>query len=193
MKKTILFSTLFGLALLISACGPAAASTQAPAPTATTAPTASAMPVATATSAPTASAMPVATATSAPTASAMPVASPSSAATVMVGQNSTLNSFLAASNGMTLYIFTNDTPGASNCNGQCASLWPPLLTNGAPVAGQGVNASLLGTITRSDGSTQVTYNNWPLYYYSKDSAAGDTTGEGVGSVWFVITPDGNKE
>ena len=94
---------------------------------------------------------------------------------------------------MTLYIFTNDTPGTSNCNGQCASLWPPLLTNGSPVAGQGVTSSMLGTVMRADGTTQVTYNSWPLYYYAKDSTAGDTNGEGVGSVWFVITPDGMKK
>ena len=174
MRNKILFSTLLGLALLISACGAAT-----PAPTAAPVPTATAMPVATA------SAMPVASDT--------PASTPSSAASVMVSQNATLGSFLVDSNGMTLYLYTNDTPGTSTCTGSCASNWPPLLTNGAPVAGQGVDAAMLGTTQRADGTTQVTYNSWPLYYFAGDSAAGDTNGEGKGSVWYVITPDGMKQ
>jgi predicted lipoprotein with Yx(FWY)xxD motif len=176
MRNKILFSALLGLALLISACGAAT-----PAPTAA--------PVATATTAPaaTATAMPVATA------SAMPVATASAAATVMVSQNATLGSFLVDSKGMTLYLYTNDTPGTSTCSGGCATNWPPLLTNGAPIAGQGVNAAMLGITTRADGTTQVTYNSWPLYYFAGDSAAGDTNGEGKGSVWYVMTPAGTKQ
>lgn len=167
MRNKILFSALLGLALVLSACGAAAT----PAPTA--------MPVATA------SAMPVATDTVA--------SAPSSAATVMVGQNATLGSFLVDSKGMTLYLYTTDTPGTSTCTAGCASIWPPLLTTGAPVAGQGVNAAMLGTTQRADGTTQVTYNSWPLYYFASDSAAGDTNGEGKGGVWYVITPDGMKK
>jgi predicted lipoprotein with Yx(FWY)xxD motif len=91
---------------------------------------------------------------------------------------------------MTLYLFTKDTPNTSNCYGGCASYWPPLLTNGAPVAGTGVTASMLGTTKRTDGTVQVTYNGWPLYYYASDKAAGDVTGENVQGVWFVITPSG---
>ncbi len=115
-----------------------------------------------------------------------------SAAVVDLGQNSTLGSFLVDSKGITLYLFTKDTPNTSNCYAGCIGYWPPLLTNGAPVAGPGVNASLLGTTKRSDGTTQVTYNGWPLYYYVSDKAAGDTTGENVQNVWFVITPAGSK-
>ncbi len=113
--------------------------------------------------------------------------------TVMVGQNATLGSFLVDSKGMTLYIYLSDTPGQSNCTGGCATNWPPLPTTGAPVAGQGVTASLLGTTTRADGTLQVTYNGWPLYYYASDKAAGDTNGEGIGNVWYVITPDGAQK
>jgi predicted lipoprotein with Yx(FWY)xxD motif len=94
------------------------------------------------------------------------------------------------SKGMTLYLNTRDTPGTSNCSGGCANAWPPLLTTGAPTARTGVTASLLGTTTRVDGTTQVTYSGWPLYYYANDKAAGDTTDEGVGTVWYVITPAG---
>jgi predicted lipoprotein with Yx(FWY)xxD motif len=113
-----------------------------------------------------------------------------SGAVVNVGQNSTLGSFLVDSKGMTLYLYTKDTPNTSNCYDGCAGYWPPLLTTGTPVAGTGVTASLLGTTKRTDGTTQVTYNGWPLYYYVSDKAAGDTTGENVQGVWFVITPAG---
>ena len=114
-------------------------------------------------------------------------------AVVNVGQNSTLGSFLVDSKGMTLYLFTTDTPNTSNCYGGCAKFWPPLLTTGAPTAGAGVTASMLGTTKRTDGTTQVTYNGWPLYYYVSDKAAGDTTGENVQGSWFVITPAGVKK
>jgi predicted lipoprotein with Yx(FWY)xxD motif len=116
--------------------------------------------------------------------------SPSGGAVVNVGKNSTLGSFLVDSKGMTLYLYTKDSPNTSNCYGSCATYWPPLLTTGAPIAGTGVTGSLLGTTKRTDGTTQVTYNGWPLYYYVTDKAAGDTTGENVQGVWFVITPAG---
>ncbi len=127
-------------------------------------------------------------------ASATPAASaaamPSGPAVVNVGQTSALGSFLVDSKGMTLYLFTKDTPNTSNCYSSCAALWPPLLTNGTPTAGTGVTASMLGTTKRTDGTVQVTYNGWPLYYYVTDKAAGDTTGENVQGVWFVVTPAG---
>jgi len=113
-------------------------------------------------------------------------------ASVMVAKNDALGSFLVDAKGMTLYLFTNDTPNTTVCYGKCAVAWPPLLTTGAPVAGDGVDASKLGTTKRTDGTTQVTYNGWPLYYYIKDLKAGDTTGQNVGSVWFVISPAGDK-
>jgi len=115
---------------------------------------------------------------------------PGGPAAVNVGQNAALGSFLVDSKGMTLYLFTKDTPNTSNCYGGCASYWPPLLTNGAPIAGTGVTASMLGSTKRTDGAIQVTYNGWPLYYYLSDKAAGDTTGENVQGTWFVVTPAG---
>jgi predicted lipoprotein with Yx(FWY)xxD motif len=100
--------------------------------------------------------------------------------------------FLTDAKGMTLYLFTKDTPDISTCYDQCAAAWPPLLTDGAPVAGsgQGMSASLLGATTRKDGKVQVTYNKLPLYYYAKDQKPGDLTGQGVGKVWFVVSPRG---
>ena len=118
---------------------------------------------------------------------------PTGPATVNISQNATLGSFLVDSKGMTLYLYTTDTPNTSNCYGPCATAWPYLLTNGAPIAGSGVTGSLLGTTTRTDGTTQVTYNGWPLYYFQTDKVAGDTTGENVQGVWFVITPAGVKK
>jgi predicted lipoprotein with Yx(FWY)xxD motif len=112
--------------------------------------------------------------------------------TVQVGKNDALGSFLVDDKGMTLYLFTKDTPNTTTCYDKCATNWPPLLTSGAPVAGEGADASNLGTITRTDGAVQVTYNGWPLYYYAKDKASGDVVGQNVGDVWFVISPAGDK-
>ncbi len=120
-------------------------------------------------------------------------ATPTSPAVVNVAQNTNLGSYLVDSTGMTLYIRTKDTPGTSSCYNSCPTNWPPLLTNGAPTAGTGVTASLLGTTTRTDGTVQVTYNGWPLYYSNKDKVIGDTNGESVNSVWYVMTPAGTQK
>jgi predicted lipoprotein with Yx(FWY)xxD motif len=114
------------------------------------------------------------------------------AATLMVSQQEGLGQFLTDDQGLSLYLFTKDTPNTSTCYDQCAQNWPPLLTSGAPVAGEGVDAALLGTTQRQDGSAQVTYNGWPLYYYIKDKQPGDTTGQAVGDVWYVISPQGQE-
>jgi predicted lipoprotein with Yx(FWY)xxD motif len=111
-------------------------------------------------------------------------------ATVMVSDNAELGDILTDDNGMTLYLFTNDTPGTSNCYDQCAVNWPPLLTSGDPIAGEGADAGLIGTTERTDGTVQVTYNGWPLYYWINDTGPGDTTGQGVGEVWYVLSPQG---
>jgi len=111
-------------------------------------------------------------------------------AIVNLGENDSLGSFLVDDKGMTLYLFTKDSTNTSACYDKCAVAWPPLLTTGNAVAGDGVDASLLGTTTRTDGTTQVTYNGWPLYYYEKDKAPGDVVGQNVGDVWFVVSPAG---
>ena len=110
---------------------------------------------------------------------------------VMVGKSDPLGIFLVDDKNMTLYLYTKDTPNTSNCYDKCAVAWPPLLTTGAPVGGTGIDASKLGTTKRTDGSEQVTYNGWPLYYYVKDTKPGDVIGQNVGSVWFVISPAGD--
>ncbi len=115
------------------------------------------------------------------------------AAQLGLSQNAQFGSILVDGKGMTLYLFTQDTQNsnASTCYGKCASFWPPLLTSGAAVAGSGLDASKLGTIKRTDGTTQVTYNGWPLYYFAKDKKPGDTNGQKVQGSWFVVSPSGD--
>ena len=196
MKNKLMFSGLLVVALVASACGTAAPTAT---PVATASPVipvtgATATPMApVATTPPVVATTPPAVATTPPAATAMPMATPTSPALLNLGQNATLGSFLVDSAGMTLYIFTKDTPNTSTCYNTCSTLWPPLLTNGAPTGGTGVTASMLGTTTRTDGTVQVTYNGWPLYTYSKDMAAGDTNGEGFASLWYVMTPAGTQK
>ncbi|MBE3597592.1 MAG: c-type cytochrome [Limnochordaceae bacterium] len=105
-------------------------------------------------------------------------------------QDATYGRILADAQGRTLYLFTKDSKNSSTCYNQCAEIWPPLLVKDKAMAGKGVAANLLGTTQRKDGTLQVTYNGWPLYYYAKDSRPGDVNGQGVGGVWFLVSPDG---
>jgi predicted lipoprotein with Yx(FWY)xxD motif len=112
--------------------------------------------------------------------------------TLNTASSSALGTFLVAANGMTLYKYTPDTPGVSNCTGECAVAWPPytISADGASATLNGATgiSGQIGTITRADGTIQVTYNGMPLYFYAKDSAPGDTNGQGVGGIWFVVAP-----
>jgi predicted lipoprotein with Yx(FWY)xxD motif len=110
-------------------------------------------------------------------------------AKVGVAEHPTLGMILVDGEGMTLYRFDNDTAGVSNCSGGCLTAWPPLLTEFEPVALEGVNGEI-GTITRSDGTMQVTVNGFPLYYWQNDEAAGDANGQGVNNIWWVVDADG---
>jgi predicted lipoprotein with Yx(FWY)xxD motif len=116
------------------------------------------------------------------------------AATVGVS-NTGLGQILVDSQGRTLYLFKADQGTKSACAGACAGAWPPLLVTGKPTVGSGVNASLLGTSTRPEGSTQVTYNGHPLYLFAQDQKAGETNGQGVsafGAAWFALNSSGNQ-
>jgi predicted lipoprotein with Yx(FWY)xxD motif len=109
-------------------------------------------------------------------------------ATVMTA-DSELGTILVDGEGRTLYVFTPDAQGPSTCEADCLAAWPALA--GPAAAGEGADAALLGTATRADdGTEQVTYNGWPLYYFAQDAAAGDVNGQGVGDVWFVLDPAG---
>jgi predicted lipoprotein with Yx(FWY)xxD motif len=102
--------------------------------------------------------------------------------------SSELGDILADGEGRTLYIFTVDEPGASNCTGDCLEAWPRFAPDGA-VVGDDVDESLLGTITVDDVE-QLTIGERPLYYFAGDAAAGDVNGQGVGGNWFVVGADG---
>jgi predicted lipoprotein with Yx(FWY)xxD motif len=99
---------------------------------------------------------------------------------------------LTNAKGMTLYLFVPDTSTKSNCNGSCASYWPPV--PGPAMAGSGVTGKL-GTITRSDGTTQATYNGHPLYTYVADTKPGQDKGNGLnisGGLWYVVPVAGSS-
>ena len=189
--------------LALAACAPAATPTQSAPPAGAAAPTATVMmaptetmaPAATDTmaAAPTAMAATAAPASTATNSAAVPATGGNTStteATVNVATDPTLGKILVDGKGMTLYVFTKDGPNQSNCTGGCLKIWPPLLSKGSPQAGAGVDQSMLGTTALADGSMIVTYNKMPLYYWAGDTKPGDTNGQGVKNVWFVVSPQG---
>ena len=113
--------------------------------------------------------------------------------TEVEAEDSPLGTILVDQKGNTLYVFLQDTGDTSTCTGDCATTWPALIAKGEVKAGGGggVDESLLGTSARDDGTMQVTYNGHPLYYFSGDQAPGDTNGQGIGDIWFVVSPAGD--
>jgi predicted lipoprotein with Yx(FWY)xxD motif/plastocyanin len=192
----VAFFSMIVLALVLAGCA---------APTVSTAPTQAPAAPTQAPAAPTQAPAAPTQASSAPTAAPAPTQAPTQAqaepttsagatgpASVTLTKNDALGSFLADDQGRSLYLYTKDTPNTSNCYDKCEQAWPPLFTQGAPTAGAGADAALLGTTTRKDGSVQATYNGWPLYYFVKDQKPGDVTGQNVGTVWFVVSAKGDK-
>jgi predicted lipoprotein with Yx(FWY)xxD motif len=135
---------------------------------------------------------PTESATSSPPESESPASGGGGGETEVEAEDSSLGTILVDSKGNTLYVFLNDTGDTSTCTGDCAASWPALVAKGEVKAGGGgdVDASILGTTQRDDGSMQVTYNGHPLYHFAGDQAPGDTNGQGVGDVWFVVSPAG---
>jgi predicted lipoprotein with Yx(FWY)xxD motif len=111
-------------------------------------------------------------------------------ATVEVASSDLGDIVVDAEEGMTLYVFLADESTESTCYDDCEAAWPPLTVEGEPAAGEGIDASLLGTSERTDGSVQVTLDGHPLYFFAQDESSGDVNGQGVGDVWFVVSPDG---
>jgi len=157
-----LLSALGGLLLVVAACSSSGASASAPA------------------------AQPSAAASAAGSAAAGGEEYVIAAAT-----DAKLGGFLTGEDGKTLYIFTPDSANTSTCVDACATNWPPLVVDSTDTlkAGDGVTGKLT-TFARPDGTMQVAYNGIPLYYFAKDTKAGDVTGEGVGGKWFVASPTG---
>jgi predicted lipoprotein with Yx(FWY)xxD motif len=126
-----------------------------------------------------------------PTTTAAPAASTTAAPAVAVSTGETsLGQVLVGPDERTLYAFTNDTPGSSACNGNCAQSWPPVVVDGEWAVGGGLDESAFSTITREDGTLQLVAGDWPLYYFGGDAAPGDINGQGSGDVWFAVAPDG---
>ena len=122
---------------------------------------------------------------------------PAGEATLNVSETPDFGSILVNGDGLSLYVFMQDAQGAgvSSCTGDCAVEWPPLVSLGSPVAGTGVDAAMLSTITRDDGTLQVTYNGRPIYLFEEDAAPGDTNGQGLeefGGLWFLVSPAGES-
>ncbi len=115
-------------------------------------------------------------------------------AKLQAGQSPGLGSIVTDQNGFTLYRFAKDPidPPASNCAQQCASTWPPALVSGGDLTVNGLSDALVGTITRADGSRQLTIGGHPVYRYAQDQAPGETRGQGVGQTWFAVTPSGGQ-
>jgi predicted lipoprotein with Yx(FWY)xxD motif len=113
--------------------------------------------------------------------------------TVALAENTSVgDEILVDAQGRTLYLFMNDkTAGASTCNSGCDTLWPPLIVDGTPTYGDGLEASTFSTFTREDGKTQLQANGHPLYTFSQDLEAGEANGQGTGDVWYVVNAQGN--
>jgi predicted lipoprotein with Yx(FWY)xxD motif len=106
---------------------------------------------------------------------------------VQVKKKEGVGSYLADSKGMTLYYFKKDAPGKSTCTGPCLELWPAFYVEKVKAPAK-VKAKDFGKIKREDGKEQTTFKGYPLYYFSKDAKPGDTAGQGVKDVWYVVDP-----
>jgi predicted lipoprotein with Yx(FWY)xxD motif len=142
----------------------------------------------TGTTAPTAA--PTTAASSAPSGAASPAASGGEAYVVNVA-NAAVGAYLTGEDGKALYLLATDTSGKSTCANECAANWPPFMLDAGETvsAGSGVTGTV-ATFTRDDGTTQVTINGLPLYYFAGDTAAGQTNGQGFGGKWYVASPAG---
>jgi predicted lipoprotein with Yx(FWY)xxD motif len=185
MKMKSILGLGLVIMLLATACAPAT-----PNPTATSAPTTvPTEPQMTETASVTETPAVTETASAETPTASIPV---TGAGTVNVS-DSTVGKILVDEKGRSLYAFKDDTQnaGTSACMGDCYSEYPPLITASDPTAGEGVDATMLGTFDREDGNTQVTYNGWPLYLYlSGDTKPGEINGQGKEGKWFLVSPDG---
>jgi predicted lipoprotein with Yx(FWY)xxD motif len=127
-------------------------------------------------------------------ASSSSAAAGGSGSTVITTVSSSAGTFLANSSGHAVYLWTKDSNGMSACSGACAGAWPPVTTTGTVTASGEAKSSDLSTITRSDGTKQVTYDGHPLYFFSGDSGPGMASGQGndgFGAKWWLVSPSGS--
>jgi predicted lipoprotein with Yx(FWY)xxD motif len=173
------------LCLLVAGCGPASTPEATPQASPASSQTASSAPPAT----PPTSASPTAAPT---TASASPTSSAKPAGTTIIAADSQFGKVLYDASGQAIYLFDAETGSAPKCYDECAQDWPPVLTEGAPLAEGEVESDLLGTTRRSDGATQVTYDGRPLYFYAhegKNQVLCHNV-EGYGGTWLAVQPNG---
>jgi predicted lipoprotein with Yx(FWY)xxD motif len=130
---------------------------------------------------------------STPTTAVSSPGSSSATLTVSSGTATSVGSVLTGPNGHTLYHLTTEKNGSIDCTGSCSQVWPPLTVSSGqtPKLGSGLGGTI-GTVKRPEGTTQVTYNGEPLYYYAPDTSAGVAMGQGVGGVWFAVAPDSSS-
>ncbi|HET6986084.1 MAG TPA: hypothetical protein VFI00_05685 [Kribbella sp.] len=103
-----------------------------------------------------------------------------------------LGTVVVDGNGRTVYVFDKDAPGKSNCEGDCLAEWPAVAAGDGTPQLDGIDASQVSTITRSDGSKQLAIVGLPLYLFASDTKAGEAKGQAVGGVWWVVGADGKK-
>jgi predicted lipoprotein with Yx(FWY)xxD motif len=170
-RRSLLLPALLATAAIVAACSSGGAATAAPSVAAPS----------------------VAPSSAAPASEAPASESPAAAAVELKVADSALGQIITDGAGMTLYGFTPDEPGTPTCYDDCASAWPPLLADdpAAVTVGAGLDASKLSTVDRTDGGKQLKYGTWTLYYFANDAAAGDTNGQGLNEVWYVIAPSGD--
>ena len=119
----------------------------------------------------------------------------SGSGTMITTKSSSTGSFLTDGSGRAVYLWAKDSMNKSECSGACAGAWPPVTASGTVTASGSAKASDLGTITRSDGTKQVTYDGHPLYYFAGDSGPGTTSGQGndgFGAKWWLVAPSGTQ-
>ncbi|HEY8914513.1 hypothetical protein [Lacisediminihabitans sp.] len=119
--------------------------------------------------------------------------SPATASADVAVGTTTLGKVIVDGKSMTAYLFDKDTPnsGSSACTGQCATLWPAITSKSATPQVSGITGKV-GTITGVDGGKQVTVNGRPIYTFAQDKAPGDINGQGVGGIWYVVSPAGDE-
>ncbi|HEY5879483.1 MAG TPA: hypothetical protein VIU11_11260 [Nakamurella sp.] len=137
-----------------------------------------------------ASTVSTASAVAEPTATAAKAADPAATPAATVAEVGSFGSILVGEDGRTLYAFTKDVDGQSTCFDACAAAWPAVTVADGFTPPTGVDPALVSTVARPDGSQQLKVGKWPLYYYAGDGAPGETNGQGVGGVWYVVKADG---
>lgn len=133
---------------------------------------------------------------------AFPVLAQEAGGTINIGESQEYGEHLVDGNGRAVYLFTADTQAegegqdaVSNCDDACLQAWPPVLSDAEPQAEGAARSELLGRIERKDGSMQVTYNGWPLYYFVQDQATGEAVGQEIksfGGEWYLLRANGEK-